>query len=176
MEEGYRAFRIAAGDPPIGGVYDSRAVIRQVAQDCRETREGVGPDGNWCIDFHQRFELNEALRLCRAIEEYEYGSVFRGVVADNPLWWVEGDRLVFPWEKTGWMQLYDVPASGGRPVALTSGPFEVEFVSVTADHKHLHARCAAGELLQLRGELIAGAALRIGEDQQHLLAAIILQG
>ena len=66
MEEGYRAFRIAAADPPIGGVYDSRAIIRQVAQDCKETREGVGPDGNWCIDFHQRFELNEALRLCRA--------------------------------------------------------------------------------------------------------------
>jgi galactonate dehydratase len=71
MEEGYRAFRIAAADPPIGGVYDARAVIRQVAKDCRETREGVGPDGNWCIDFHQRFELNEALRLCRAIEEYD---------------------------------------------------------------------------------------------------------
>jgi galactonate dehydratase len=71
MDEGYRAFRIAAADPPIGGVYDSRAIIRQVAQDCKETREGVGPDGNWCIDFHQRFELNEALRLCRAIEEYD---------------------------------------------------------------------------------------------------------
>jgi L-alanine-DL-glutamate epimerase-like enolase superfamily enzyme len=71
MEEGYRAFRIAAADPPIGGVFDSRAIIRQVANDCREAREGVGPDGNWCIDFHQRFELNEALRLCRAIEEYD---------------------------------------------------------------------------------------------------------
>jgi len=31
----------------------------------------VGPDGNWCIDFHQRFDLNDALRCCRAIEPYE---------------------------------------------------------------------------------------------------------
>ena len=47
MEEGYRAFRIAAADPPIGGVFDARAIIRRVANDCRETREGVGPDCPW---------------------------------------------------------------------------------------------------------------------------------
>ena len=58
-------------DVPIGGVYDTRSVIRRVAQDCKDVREGVGPDGNWCIDFHQRFDLNDALRLCTAIEEYD---------------------------------------------------------------------------------------------------------
>jgi L-alanine-DL-glutamate epimerase-like enolase superfamily enzyme len=71
MEAGYRAFRMHAGDVPIGGVYDTRAMVRRVAQDCKEVREGVGPDGNWCIDFHQRLDLNDALRCCRAIEEYE---------------------------------------------------------------------------------------------------------
>jgi L-alanine-DL-glutamate epimerase-like enolase superfamily enzyme len=71
MEAGYRAFRMGAADPPIGGVYDTRSIVRQVAQDCKDVREGVGPDGNWCIDFHQRFDLNDALRACRAIEEYE---------------------------------------------------------------------------------------------------------
>jgi len=71
IEAGYRAFRMGASDPPIGGVYDTRSIVRQVAQDCKDVREGVGPNGNWCIDFHQRFELNDALRLCRAIEEYE---------------------------------------------------------------------------------------------------------
>ena len=71
MEAGYRAFRMGAADPPIGGVYDTRAIVRQIAENCRDVREGVGADGNWCIDFHQRFELNDALRLCRAIEEYE---------------------------------------------------------------------------------------------------------
>ncbi|MCC7009535.1 MAG: mandelate racemase/muconate lactonizing enzyme family protein [Acidobacteria bacterium] len=71
MEAGYRAFRMGAGDVPIGSVYDTRSIVRRIAQECRDVREGVGPDGNWCIDFHQRFELNDALRACKAIEEYE---------------------------------------------------------------------------------------------------------
>ena len=62
MEAGYRAFRMGAGDVPIGDVYDTRSIVRRIAQDCREAREGVGPDGNWCIYFHQRFDLNDALR------------------------------------------------------------------------------------------------------------------
>jgi galactonate dehydratase len=71
MDAGYRAFRMGAGDVPIRGVYDTRSVIRRIAQDAKDAREGVGPDGNWCIDLHQRFELNDALRACRAMEEYE---------------------------------------------------------------------------------------------------------
>jgi len=71
MEMGYRAFRMGAAEPPIGGVYDTRSIVRQVERDCREVRDGVGPDGNWCIDFHQRFDLNDALRLCKAIEAAE---------------------------------------------------------------------------------------------------------
>ena len=62
MEAGYRAFRMAPADVPIGDVYDTRSVIRKVEQDCRDVREAVGPGGNWCIDFHQRFDLNDALR------------------------------------------------------------------------------------------------------------------
>ena len=45
MEAGYRAFRMAPADVPIGGVYDTRSVVRQVEQDCKDVREGVGPDG-----------------------------------------------------------------------------------------------------------------------------------
>ena len=71
MEAGYRAFRMGAGDVPIGDVYDTRSVIRRIEQDCREAREGVGPDGNWCIDFHQRFDLIDAVRCCKAIEPFE---------------------------------------------------------------------------------------------------------
>jgi galactonate dehydratase len=71
MEAGYRAFRMAPADVAIGGVYDTRSVVRRVAQDCKEVREAIGADGNWCIDFHQRFDLNDALRLCKAIEEYD---------------------------------------------------------------------------------------------------------
>ncbi len=71
MDAGFRAFRMAAADSPIGGVYDTRSVVRRIAQECRDVRDAVGADGNWCIDFHQRFEFNDALRCCKAIEEYE---------------------------------------------------------------------------------------------------------
>ena len=57
------------------------------------------------------------------------GSVFSGVDASNQVLWGAGDRLVFPWEKTGWRHLYSVPAAGGAPVALTAGEFEVEHVA-----------------------------------------------
>ncbi len=71
MEAGFRAFRMGAGDVPIGDVYDTRSVVKRIAQDARDAREGVGPDGNWCIDLHQRFDFNDALRCCKAMEEYD---------------------------------------------------------------------------------------------------------
>lgn len=71
MEAGFRAFRMGAGDVPIGEVYDTRSIVKRIAQNCKDAREGVGPDGNWCIDFHQRLDFNDALRTCKAIEEYD---------------------------------------------------------------------------------------------------------
>src|SRR5688500_1357738 len=69
MEAGYRAFRMGAADVPIGGVFDTRTAIKRIADDCRQVWEGVGADGNWCIDLHQRFDFNDALRACKAMEE-----------------------------------------------------------------------------------------------------------
>jgi galactonate dehydratase len=71
MEAGFRAFRMGAGDTAVGGVYNTHERVRKVAADCKEAREGVGPDGDWCIDFHQRFDYADAVRACRLIEEYE---------------------------------------------------------------------------------------------------------
>ena len=71
MEAGYRAFRMGAADVPIGQVFDTRTAIRRLAQECRDVREGVGPDGNWCIDLHQRFDFNDALRACKVMEEFD---------------------------------------------------------------------------------------------------------
>ena len=62
-----------------------------------------------------------------------YGSAFQGVVADSQLFWGAGDRLVFPWEKDGWVHLYSVAASGGKATLLTPGNFEVEYVNMTPD-------------------------------------------
>ncbi len=44
------------------------------------------------------------------------GSAFHGMVAENQLLWGAGDRIVFPWERTGWMHLYSVSTHGGAPI------------------------------------------------------------
>jgi L-alanine-DL-glutamate epimerase-like enolase superfamily enzyme len=41
MEAGYRAFRMGPADVPVGAVYDTRSVVRQVEQDCKDVREAV---------------------------------------------------------------------------------------------------------------------------------------
>jgi dipeptidyl aminopeptidase/acylaminoacyl peptidase len=66
-----------------------------------------------------------------------YGSAFQAVVADSQLYWGRGDRLVFPWEKDGWLHLYSVPAAGGAATLLTPGAFEVEYVNITPDQSRM---------------------------------------
>lgn len=87
------------------------------------------------------------------------GSVFRQTASDAQLFWLTQDRLVFPWERDGWLHLYTI-ALGKRsaPVLLTPGDFEVENVTAAAnrglilfssnqddiDHRHLWSIDAAG--------------------------------
>jgi Tol biopolymer transport system component len=61
------------------------------------------------------------------------GSVFQGVVAESQLMWSSGDRILFPWERDGWLHLYWVTASGGKATLLTPGEFEVEYVALSPD-------------------------------------------
>ncbi len=49
------------------------------------------------------------------------------------LYWVAGDRIVFPWEVDGWRHLYAVPAAGGDAQLLTPGDGEIEFVAQVQD-------------------------------------------
>lgn len=65
------------------------------------------------------------------------GSRFYGVTASNQLLWGDGDRLVFPWEGTGWVLLYSVPASGGEARLLTPGAFEVADAGLSPDRRHV---------------------------------------
>jgi len=65
------------------------------------------------------------------------GSAFRGMEADSQILWADGDRLVFPWEREGWLHLYSVPADGGRAQLLTPGEFEIENVSLSRDRREL---------------------------------------
>jgi dipeptidyl aminopeptidase/acylaminoacyl peptidase len=65
------------------------------------------------------------------------GSAYWPIVADDQLFWTADDRIVFAWERTGWVHLYSVAASGGTPRELTAGEGEVEFVSLGADGRRL---------------------------------------
>ena len=98
MKAGYRVFRVDGGIlPSIGGrtrgpaptplgsagrggggrgggrggtTFDSRSRIRLIIQAVEQIREGVGPDGNWMIDLHQKFDFHEAVEVCRLMEPY----------------------------------------------------------------------------------------------------------
>jgi len=71
MAAGYRCFRTDGGVGLSGNVFDPHQRAREVARICKEIRDGVGDKGDWMIDFHQKFDYPDALRLCRLIEEYE---------------------------------------------------------------------------------------------------------
>ena len=57
------------------------------------------------------------------------GSAFHPIATDSLLW-AAGGRLVFPWERFGWSQLYSISVDGGNPALLTPGDFEVEFAAL----------------------------------------------
>ena len=65
------------------------------------------------------------------------GSAFRGIEAQNQILWADGNRLVFPWERDGWLHLYSVSADGGRAQLLTPGEFEVEHVSLSRNRREV---------------------------------------
>ncbi len=65
------------------------------------------------------------------------GSVFQSTEAARQLFWTADGRIVFPWEHTGWLHLYSVPASGGAATELTPGDFEVDYVVMSPDRRRL---------------------------------------
>ena len=69
IEAGYRAFRFGAGDTRGTTTFNTRERLNQIYEDCVQVREGVGKNGDFCIDFHQRFDLHEAIRGCDLIKD-----------------------------------------------------------------------------------------------------------
>ncbi|HEV2136428.1 MAG TPA: mandelate racemase/muconate lactonizing enzyme family protein [Terracidiphilus sp.] len=69
LAAGYRLFRFDAASVPINTTYDTRERIPAVRDLCAQVREAVGKNGNWAIDFHQRFDLDDAIRGCNLIED-----------------------------------------------------------------------------------------------------------
>ena len=65
------------------------------------------------------------------------GSAFWNMQAASQVMWTADDRIVFPWERDGYLHLYSVPVAGGQPVQLDRGTHEVEYVTMAADGRHL---------------------------------------
>jgi galactonate dehydratase len=71
IEAGFRAFRIGVADPQRGRAFEAQALVRKSYESCREVREGVGPGGEWAIDYHTRLDQADAVRLSTLIEPLE---------------------------------------------------------------------------------------------------------
>ncbi|HZS54969.1 MAG TPA: prolyl oligopeptidase family serine peptidase [Bryobacteraceae bacterium] len=74
------------------------------------------------------------------------GSIFHRIEADQQLFWASNDRLVFPWELSGWCHLYSMPAAGESYTELTPGEGEVEHVSISHDGKSMFYSTNIGDV------------------------------
>jgi dipeptidyl aminopeptidase/acylaminoacyl peptidase len=61
------------------------------------------------------------------------GSVFQDLGSPDSLLLAAGDRVVFPWERDGWLHLFSLSLDGGEPSLLTPGALEVEHASLSHD-------------------------------------------
>jgi dipeptidyl aminopeptidase/acylaminoacyl peptidase len=110
----------------------------------RDAAYGLGFDGPFVADKPWSIELYDV--AANAVRDVWHakagtGSAFyqldedqtdAGRVGDQ-LYWVSGDRIVFPWEADGWRHLYAVPVAGGDAQLLTSGDGEIESVAQALD-------------------------------------------
>jgi len=74
------------------------------------------------------------------------GSRFMPVAARDQLIWDTAGSLIFPWERSGWLQLYAISVNGGEPRLLTPGEGEVEYVAATPDGKRILYSSNHGDL------------------------------
>lgn len=65
------------------------------------------------------------------------GSAFWPIQADSQLFWTADDRLVFPWERDGFLHLYSLAPQGGAWTQLDAGAHEVEDVALSHDARHV---------------------------------------
>ena len=84
MEAGFRAYRISGARLERGAAFNSRIMVDRVYELCVQIRKGVGPDGDWVIDFHTRFDMPDAVRLCNLIEPLNPYWVEDPIRSENP--------------------------------------------------------------------------------------------
>lgn len=71
MDAGFYAYRISPDSGRDDRTFDPHDVYEYNRARSEAVRRGVGDDGHWCIDFHTRFTLPQAVRMAELIEPYE---------------------------------------------------------------------------------------------------------
>src|SRR5438270_7182130 len=68
VAEGWKFLRW--GLPQHGSVLEPTQAVRTALKQLEAVREAVGDDIELCLDIHTRLELSDAVRLCRASEQF----------------------------------------------------------------------------------------------------------
>ncbi len=84
IDAGFRAFRTSVSGAQRGGPFNARQAVRRTHEQCKQIRRGVGENGDWCIDYHTRLDLSDAIRLSTRIEDLEPYFVEDLVRSENP--------------------------------------------------------------------------------------------
>ncbi|MEZ5400561.1 MAG: mandelate racemase/muconate lactonizing enzyme family protein [Bryobacteraceae bacterium] len=71
IKDGFRAYRTGVTGGPDRAAFNSRVEVHRTHEHCKEIRAGVGPDGDWAIDYHTRLDFPDAVRLSTLIEPLE---------------------------------------------------------------------------------------------------------
>jgi dipeptidyl aminopeptidase/acylaminoacyl peptidase len=74
------------------------------------------------------------------------GSEFRELGVPGQLLWTDGNRIVFPWERTGYLHLYSVSLTNPDAVELTPGKSEVEHVALSPDRRSVAYSSNQGDI------------------------------
>ncbi|MGN6375644.1 MAG: S9 family peptidase, partial [Sphingomonas sp.] len=65
------------------------------------------------------------------------GSVFWPTLSDSNLLWTADNRLIFPWEKTGWLLPYALDLNGGGVRPLATGKLETAYMTLAPGGREL---------------------------------------
>lgn len=87
------------------------------------------------------------------------GSVYREISGQNQLMWTSSGHIVFPWEESGYTQLYSIDADGSNIRQLSRGKSEVQYVNISHDRKVIHFSSNEGDT-----------------DRQHIWSATFPEG
>jgi galactonate dehydratase len=84
IEAGFRAFRTSVAELSGDPTFNSQRMVRKTHENCVAIREAIGPDADWCIDYHTRLDFPDAVRLSTLLEPLEPYFCEDLVRSENP--------------------------------------------------------------------------------------------